>query len=36
VYSASIAMPDSPKYAQYRDYHFLVRHLISVTTAIFG
>ena len=36
VYSASIAMPDSPKYAQYRDYHFLVRHLISVTTAIVG
>ena len=28
VYSASIAMPDSPKYAQYRDYHFLVRQLI--------
>jgi cell division protein FtsW len=36
VYSASIAMPDSPKYASYRDYHFLVRHLISVTTALVG
>ncbi|MDR3098877.1 MAG: putative lipid II flippase FtsW [Paraburkholderia sp.] len=33
VYSASIAMPDSPKYAQYRDYAFLVRHLISLTVA---
>jgi cell division protein FtsW len=30
VYSASIAMPDSPKYASYRDYAFLVRHLVSV------
>ena len=28
VYSASIAMPDSPKYAQYRDYFFLVRQII--------
>src|SRR4051812_43096786 len=36
VYSASIAMPDSPKYAQYRDYHFLVRHLVSIATAIVG
>jgi cell division protein FtsW len=36
VYSASIAMPDSPKYASYRDYHFLVRHLISITTALVG
>ncbi|WP_250452311.1 putative lipid II flippase FtsW [Caballeronia sp. ATUFL_M2_KS44] len=36
VYSASIAMPDSPKYAQYRDYHFLVRHLISIATALVG
>jgi cell division protein FtsW len=30
VYSASIAMPDSPKYASYRDYAFLVRQLIFV------
>ncbi|PXW24459.1 putative lipid II flippase FtsW [Paraburkholderia caballeronis] len=30
VYSASIAMPDSPKYASYHDYAFLVRHLVSV------
>ena len=34
VYSASIAMPDSPKYAQYRDYFFLVRHLVSIATAV--
>ncbi|MFL6638598.1 MAG: FtsW/RodA/SpoVE family cell cycle protein, partial [Paraburkholderia graminis] len=31
VYSASIAMPDSPKYASYRDYAFLVRQIIFVT-----
>jgi cell division protein FtsW len=30
VYSASIAMPDSPKYAQYRDNHFLVRQALFV------
>ncbi|CAG9244688.1 putative lipid II flippase FtsW [Paraburkholderia unamae] len=33
VYSASIAMPDSPKYASYRDWAFLVRHLVSLTIA---
>ncbi len=33
VYSASITMPDSPKYAAYRDYAFLLRHLISLTVA---
>jgi cell division protein FtsW len=32
VYSASIAMPDSPKYAQYRDNHFLVRQIVYVVT----
>ncbi len=25
VYSASIALPDSPKYAAYRNNHFLLR-----------
>lgn len=30
VYSASIAMPDSPKYASYRDWAFLVRHVVSL------
>src|SRR5471032_3610047 len=34
VYSASIAMPDSPKYAKYKDYFFLVRHLVSIATAV--
>ncbi len=33
VYSASIAMPDSPKYAAYRDYAFLLRHVVSLTVA---
>ena len=33
VYSASIAMPDSPKYASYRDYAFLLRHVISLVVA---
>jgi cell division protein FtsW len=33
VYSASIAMPDSPKYASYRDWAFLVRHLVSLVIA---
>jgi cell division protein FtsW len=30
VYSASIAMPDSPKYASYRDYAFLMRQILFV------
>ncbi|WP_321844702.1 putative lipid II flippase FtsW [Paraburkholderia bannensis] len=33
VYSASIAMPDSPKYASYRDWAFLARHLVSLLVA---
>ncbi|OXH81264.1 hypothetical protein CA830_41225, partial [Burkholderia multivorans] len=33
VYSASIAMPDSPKYAQYHDYAFLMRHVVSLVVA---
>ncbi|NIE68632.1 putative lipid II flippase FtsW [Burkholderia sp. Ax-1719] len=33
VYSASIAMPDSPKYASYRDWAFLARHLVSLVVA---
>src|ERR1700720_2832470 len=33
VYSASIAMPDSPKYAAYHDYAFLVRHIASIVVA---
>lgn len=30
VYSASIAMPDNPKFARYAHTHFLTRHLLSL------
>jgi cell division protein FtsW len=30
VYSASIALPDSPKFQRYASTHFLVRHLMAV------
>ena len=30
VYSASIAMPDNPKFARYAPTHFLVRHVVSI------
>ncbi len=33
VYSASVALPDSPKYANYKQTHFLVRHLFSLAVA---
>ncbi len=33
VYSASIALPDSPKYANYKTTHFLLRHCISLMIA---
>ena len=33
VYSASIALPDGPKYAKYSSSHFLIRHLISIGMA---
>ena len=33
VYSASVALPDSPKYAAYSQTHFLVRHIISLSLA---
>lgn len=33
VYSASVALPDSPKYANYQTTHFLVRHAISLCIA---
>jgi cell division protein FtsW len=28
VYSASIALPDNPKFARYSHTHFLVRHVL--------
>lgn len=30
VYSASIALPDSPRYANYREVHFLMRHAFAL------
>jgi cell division protein FtsW len=33
VYSASIALPDNPKFARYSHTHFLTRHLISMLVA---
>lgn len=34
VYSASIALPDSPKYASYQNSHFLVRQASFITVAL--
>jgi len=34
VYSASIAMPDNPKFANYSHTHFLLRHAIQLTIAV--
>ncbi len=33
VYSASVAMPDNPKFARYAHTHFLMRHVISLVVA---
>jgi len=33
VYSASIAMPDNPRFANYTQTHFLVRHIASIGIA---
>ena len=33
VYSASIAMPDNPKFARYASTHFLTRHILSIAIA---
>lgn len=33
VYSASIAMPDNPKFARYAHTHFLTRHMVSLLVA---
>ncbi|HPL77735.1 MAG TPA: putative lipid II flippase FtsW [Burkholderiaceae bacterium] len=33
VYSASIAMPDNPKFARYAHSHFLTRHTLSLVMA---
>ena len=34
VYSASIAMPDNPKFTNYSSYHFLMRHAFSILIAL--
>jgi cell division protein FtsW len=34
VYSASIALPDSPKFARYESTHFLVRHLRAIAVGL--
>ena len=34
VYSASIALPDSPKFARYAATHFLSRHLLAITIGL--
>ncbi|MEN9467837.1 MAG: hypothetical protein RL081_1838, partial [Pseudomonadota bacterium] len=36
VYSASIAMPDNPRFANYSHTHFLVRHVVSIGVAFVG
>jgi cell division protein FtsW len=33
VYSASIAMPDNPRFANYAHTHFLIRHVVSLCVA---
>ena len=34
VYSATVAMPDNPKFSRYAHTHFLVRHVISLGVAL--
>jgi cell division protein FtsW len=34
VYSASIALPDSPKYAAYKNNYFLIRQAVFITIAV--
>jgi cell division protein FtsW len=36
VYSASISLPDSPKYASYKNSHFLVRQASFIGVALFA
>jgi len=36
VYSASIAMPDNPRFSNYTHTHFLVRHMVSIAVAFVG
>ena len=34
VYSATVAMPDNPKFARYAQTHFLTRHMLSLVVAV--
>jgi cell division protein FtsW len=34
VYSASIALPDNPRFARYAHAHFLLRHVLSLVIAV--
>ncbi len=34
VYSASIALPDNPRFASYAQHHFVLRHAISITIGL--
>ncbi|MFN3886888.1 MAG: putative lipid II flippase FtsW [Aquabacterium sp.] len=34
VYSATIALPDSPRFANYAPHHFFMRHLVSIIMAV--
>jgi cell division protein FtsW len=34
VYSASVQLPDNPKYVNYTSSYFLMRHILSITLAI--
>jgi cell division protein FtsW len=34
VYSASVALPDSPKYANYKTYHFLIRQAMFIALSL--
>ena len=34
VYSATVAMPDNPKFANYAHTHFVMRHVLSLTIAL--
>jgi len=34
VYSASIALPDNPKFGRYEATHFLIRHVVAIVIAL--
>ena len=34
VYSASVALPDNPRFANYQPYHFALRHGLALITAV--